>query len=51
MSWKKQLGKRSCYSWSSGGVDFLFCATLLNKAIGKNLTCIFVDHGMRFCKK
>ena len=22
------------------------CATLLNKAIGKNLTCIFVDHGM-----
>ena len=30
----------------SGGVDSSVCATLLNQAIGKNLTCIFVDHGM-----
>ena len=30
----------------SGGVDSSVCATLLNRAIGKNLTCIFVDHGM-----
>ncbi len=30
----------------SGGVDSSVCATLLNHAIGKNLTCIFVDHGM-----
>ena len=30
----------------SGGVDSSVCAVLLNKAIGKNLTCIFVDHGM-----
>lgn len=30
----------------SGGVDSSVCATLLNKAIGKNLSCIFVDHGM-----
>ena len=30
----------------SGGVDSSVCATLLNKSIGNNLTCIFVDHGM-----
>ena len=30
----------------SGGVDSSVAAVLLNKAIGKNLTCIFVDHGM-----
>ena len=30
----------------SGGVDSTVAAVLLNKAIGKNLTCIFVDHGM-----
>ena len=30
----------------SGGVDSSVTAVLLNKAIGKNLTCIFVDHGM-----
>jgi len=30
----------------SGGVDSSVCAVLLNKAIGGNLTCIFVDHGL-----
>ena len=30
----------------SGGVDSSVCATMLHRAIGKNLTCIFVDHGM-----
>lgn len=30
----------------SGGVDSSVVAVLLNKAIGKNLTCIFVDHGL-----
>lgn len=30
----------------SGGVDSSVTAVLLNKAIGKNLTCIFVDHGL-----
>lgn len=30
----------------SGGVDSSVAAVLLNKAIGKNLTCVFVDHGM-----
>ena len=30
----------------SGGVDSSVVAVLLNKAIGRQLTCIFVDHGM-----
>ncbi len=30
----------------SGGVDSSIAAVLLSKAIGKNLTCIFVDHGL-----
>ncbi|MCD8219051.1 MAG: glutamine-hydrolyzing GMP synthase [Ruminococcus sp.] len=29
----------------SGGVDSSVCAALLSRAVGKNLTCIFVDHG------
>lgn len=30
----------------SGGVDSSVAAVLLHKAIGKNLTCVFVDHGL-----
>ena len=30
----------------SGGVDSSVCAGLLSKAIGKQLTCVFVDHGL-----
>ncbi len=30
----------------SGGVDSSVAASLMSKAIGKNLTCIFVDHGL-----
>ncbi len=30
----------------SGGVDSSVCAGLLAKAVGENLTCIFVDHGL-----
>ena len=43
---KKQLGNDRVILGLSGGVDSTVCATLLNKAIGSNLTCIFVDHGM-----
>lgn len=43
---KQQLGNDRVILGLSGGVDSSVCATLLNKAIGKNLTCIFVDHGM-----
>ncbi len=30
----------------SGGVDSAVCALMMHKAIGKKLTCIFVDHGL-----
>ena len=30
----------------SGGVDSSVCAGLLSRAIGKQLTCVFVDHGL-----
>lgn len=43
---KGQLGNDRVILGLSGGVDSSVCATLLNRAIGKNLTCIFVDHGM-----
>ena len=43
---KKQLGKDKVVLGLSGGVDSSVAAMLLNKAIGKNLTCIFVDHGL-----
>lgn len=43
---KAQLGNDKVVLGLSGGVDSSVAAVLLNRAIGKNLTCIFVDHGM-----
>ena len=43
---KAQLGNDRVILGLSGGVDSSVCAVLLHRAIGKNLTCIFVDHGM-----
>ena len=43
---KEQLGDDRVILGLSGGVDSSVAAVLLNKAIGKNLICIFVDHGM-----
>ncbi|MBO6030337.1 MAG: glutamine-hydrolyzing GMP synthase [Prevotella sp.] len=43
---KAQLGADRVILGLSGGVDSSVAAVLLNRAIGKNLTCIFVDHGM-----
>ena len=43
---KAQLGNDRVILGLSGGVDSSVAAVLLNKAIGQNLTCIFVDHGM-----
>ncbi|KAA6317004.1 GMP synthase (glutamine-hydrolyzing) [termite gut metagenome] len=43
---KAQLGDDKVVLGLSGGVDSSVAAMLLNKAVGKNLTCIFVDHGM-----
>ena len=43
---KAQLGDDRVILGLSGGVDSSVAAVLLNRAIGRNLTCIFVDHGM-----
>lgn len=43
---KKQVGKRKVLCALSGGVDSSVVAALIHKAIGDQLTCIFVDHGL-----
>ena len=43
---REQVGDKKVLLALSGGVDSSVCAVLLHKAIGKNLTCIFVDTGM-----
>lgn len=43
---KQQIGQDRVILGLSGGVDSSVAAVLLNRAIGSNLTCIFVDHGM-----
>lgn len=43
---RRQIGSDRVILGLSGGVDSSVCAVLLNRAIGKQLTCIFVDHGM-----
>ena len=43
---KKQVGKDKIICALSGGVDSSVVAQLLNKAVGKNLYCIFVNTGL-----
>ncbi|MDR0988564.1 MAG: glutamine-hydrolyzing GMP synthase [Prevotellaceae bacterium] len=43
---KAQLGNDKVVLGLSGGVDSSVAAVLLHRAIGRRLTCIFVDHGM-----
>ena len=43
---KAQVGNDRVILGLSGGVDSSVAAVLLHRAIGKNLTCIFVDHGL-----
>ena len=43
---KEKIGNKKALCALSGGVDSSVAAVLLNKAIGKNLTCIFLDHGL-----
>ena len=43
---KEKVGDGKVLCALSGGVDSSVAAALINKAIGKNLTCIFVDHGL-----
>jgi len=46
ISLKEQLGNDKVILGLSGGVDSSVAAFLLHKAVGKNLTCIFVDNGL-----
>lgn len=43
---RKKVGDKKVLLALSGGVDSSVCAVLLHKAIGKNLTCVFVDTGL-----
>ncbi len=43
---RKQVGNKKVLCGLSGGVDSTVVAVLLHKAIGDQLTCMFIDHGM-----
>jgi GMP synthase (glutamine-hydrolysing) len=43
---REQVGKERVVCGLSGGVDSSVAALLVYKAVGEQLTCIFVDHGL-----
>lgn len=43
---KTQIGNSKVICGLSGGVDSAVAAALVHKAVGDNLTCVFVDHGL-----
>lgn len=43
---KEKVGSSKVLLALSGGVDSSVCAALLYRAVGKNLICVFVDHGL-----
>lgn len=44
--YREKLAGKKVLLALSGGVDSSVAAVLLHKAIGQNLTCVFVDHGL-----
>ena len=43
---REKIGDKKVLCALSGGVDSSVAAVMVHKAVGKNLTCIFVDHGL-----
>lgn len=43
---REKVGNRKVLCAMSGGVDSSVAAVMVHKAVGKQLTCIFVDHGL-----
>ncbi|MGB8647728.1 MAG: glutamine-hydrolyzing GMP synthase [Anaerolineae bacterium] len=43
---REQVGAGHVLCALSGGVDSMVAATLIGKAIGDRLTCVFIDHGL-----
>ncbi|AGY75793.1 glutamine-hydrolyzing GMP synthase [Clostridium autoethanogenum] len=43
---REKVGNKKVICAMSGGVDSSVAAVLVHKAVGKQLTCIFVDHGL-----
>ncbi len=43
---RKQVGDKLVICGLSGGVDSAVAAALVHRAVGDNLTCVFVDHGL-----
>jgi len=43
---RRSVGRGKVISGLSGGVDSLVTSLLVHRAIGKNLTCVFVDNGL-----